>query len=241
MHALPEVPGLELAVTSERAYKPDLVGGDFYDAFQVEGGRVAVVVGDVEGKGVRAAGLAETVRSAIRALALVDASPAFILGKANDLLLREGADQFVTAQLIVLDPATGEAVHASAGHPPALVLSRDSCGELDGSPGTPLGTFPWEFQDETLRLGPDDIVVLYTDGLTELRYDREQFGVERALQAACRLAGGSLDDMVAGLRDAAVAFGGEVRDDMAIVAFRLSAAIEQAVAQRSQDGATASR
>lgn len=241
LHTLPRVSGLELAVTSERAYKPDLVGGDFYDAFEVEGGRVAVVVGDVEGKGVRAAGLTETVRSAIRALALVDASPAFILGRVNEVLLREMAGQFVTAALIVVDPATGEAVHASAGHPPALVLSRDSCGELDGASGTPLGTFAWEFRDETLRLHRDDVVVLYTDGLTELRVGREQFGVERALQAACRLTGGSLDDLVTGLRDAAVAFGGQVRDDMAIVAFRLNAAGDEARSDLRRDAAATSR
>ena len=87
IHPLPDVPGLEFAVTAQRAYEPDLVGGDFYDAFDLGDGRAAVLVGDVEGKGVRAAGLTETVRSAVRALALVDASPGFILGKTNELLL----------------------------------------------------------------------------------------------------------------------------------------------------------
>ncbi len=173
IHPLPDVPGLEFAVTAQRAYEPDLVGGDFYDAFDLGDGRAAVLVGDVEGKGVRAAGLTETVRSAVRALALVDASPGFILGKTNELLLRRGSGQFVTVALLVVEAATGEAVYASAGHPPALVLSATSCAELAPGAGTPLGAFDAEFADTRLRLRADDVVLLYTDGLTEMRRDGE--------------------------------------------------------------------
>ena len=227
VHPLPDVPGLEFAVTAQRAYEPDLVGGDFYDAFDLGDGRIAVLVGDVEGKGVRAAGLTETVRSAVRALSLVDASPGFILGKTNELLLRRGSRQFVTVALVVVEAATGEALYASAGHPPALVLSASSCAELATGTGTPLGAFDWEFEDERLQLRPDDVVLLYTDGLTEVRRRGEQFGVERAVAEACRLAGGSLGELVGGLRDAAVEFGGVVRDDMQIVAFRLGRAARE--------------
>jgi PAS domain S-box-containing protein len=222
VHPLPGIGAIEIEAVSQRAYEPDLVGGDFCDVFELDGGLVAVAVGDVEGKGVRAAGLAETVRATIRAVALMGTSPAFILGNVNQRLIRDGGGQLVTAALVVVDPATGEVSHASAGHPPALMVSRSRCAEVATSHGTPLGTFDRGFVDRRVQLQEDDVMVLYTDGLTEVRRSDEQFGVTRALEAACCLADGPLDDLVIGLRDAAVAFGGEIRDDMQIVAFRLS-------------------
>jgi PAS domain S-box-containing protein len=238
VHELPVVPGLEFAAIGQPAYKPDLVGGDFADVFDLGDGRVAVLVGDVEGRGVRGTGLAEKVRSAVRALVLVDSSPEFVLGKVNELLLRRasastgrepGSDQpgqFATAVLLVVTASTGEALCASAGHPPPLVVSGRECEELEVVAGTPLGAFTWEFKDERLTLKQDDVVVLYTDGLTDVRRGDEQFGFQRTLDAACRLAEGSLDALVQGLRDAAVEFGGEVRDDMLILAFRLGSRAE---------------
>jgi PAS domain S-box-containing protein len=220
IHPLPSIAGLEFAVSSQLAFEPELVGGDFSDAFELADGRVVVLVGDVEGKGVRAAGLTETVRSAVRALTLVDASPAYVLDKVNELLLRERTEQFVTLALLVADLVRDELVYTSAGHPPALLLSPTGCSELATRTGTPLGAFPWRFSDSTARLGADDIVILYTDGLTEMRAGGELFGVERAMAAACGLRQGSLDELVQGLRDIAVRFGGEVRDDMRILAFR---------------------
>ena len=220
IHPLPSVEGVEFAVASETAYEPDLVGGDFHDVFGLRDGSVAVLVGDVEGKGVRAAGLTETVRSAVRTLALLDTSPAFMLGNVNELLLHD-EQQFVTAGLMVVDPVSGAARYASAAHPPPLLLADGGCGELTVAPGTPLGAFPWHYDELVVELQPNDVVVLYTDGLIEARRDGEQFGGERALAAARAAREGSLDGLVRGLRDAATAFGGELRDDMQIVAFRL--------------------
>ena len=220
VHPLPDIAGLEFGVASQLAFEPELVGGDFSDAFELADGRVLVLVGDVEGKGVRAAGLTETVRSAVRALTLVDPSPAYVLDKVNELLLRERTGQFVTLALLVVDPARNELVYASAGHPPPLSLSGDGCAELVTPAGTPLGAFPWRFTESRVRLGPKDIVILYTDGLTEMRSGSELFGAERAMAVARRLRHGSLDALVQALRDAAVQFGGQARDDMRILAFR---------------------
>lgn len=222
IHPLPRVEGLEFAVTSQTAYEPELIGGDFHDAFPVDDGCVAVLVGDVEGKGVRAAGLTETVRSAVRTAALTDSSPAYILGKANDLLLSQEMGQFVTAALVVVDPRTGEARMASAGHPPALLITAAGVEEAEVEAGVPLGSFPWRFADARLELSPDDVVLLYTDGLTETRRDGEQFGAERAAAYAADLRGAALDDLLAGLLTAAVDFGGELRDDVQLVAFRVA-------------------
>ena len=83
IHELPTVAGLELGVVSQTAHEPELVGGDFSDVFVIDDTHVVVLIGDVAGKGVRAAGLTKTVRSTVRALAVTDSSPASILTKAN--------------------------------------------------------------------------------------------------------------------------------------------------------------
>ena len=125
IHRLPTVAGLELGTVAQAASAPELVGGDFSDVFVIDDGHVVVLIGDVAGKGVRAAGHTETVRSTVRALAAVDSSPAFILGKTNELLLRFDPDEpLVTAFLAVLDPHSGHLTYASAGHLPPVHLRR---------------------------------------------------------------------------------------------------------------------
>ncbi len=92
MHERPLVAGLELGLVSRSAHAPGLVGGDFSDVFVLDDGRVAILIGDIAGKGVEAAGLTETVRSTARAFASVDASPTFVLGETNALMLRHDPD-----------------------------------------------------------------------------------------------------------------------------------------------------
>jgi GAF domain-containing protein len=119
VHPLPTIKGLDLGVISQPASEPELLGGDLSEVFVVDDSHVVVLIGDVAGKGVQAAGLTETVRSTVRTLAVIDPSPAFILGKANELLRRyESDEQHVTAFCAVIDPNTGHVSFASAGHPP---------------------------------------------------------------------------------------------------------------------------
>ena len=132
LHELPAVAGLELGMVTKTAFEPELVGGDFSDVFVVDDTHVVVLIGDVAGKGVRAAGLTETVRSTVRALAAIDSSPAFILAKSNELLLRyDPAEPHVTAFLAVLDPHTGHLSYASAGHPAPVHLGAFTCRTLE--------------------------------------------------------------------------------------------------------------
>ena len=132
LHELPTVAGLELGMVTKTAFEPELVGGDFSDVFVVDDTHIVVLIGDVAGKGVRAAGLTETVRSTVRALAAVNWSPAFILGKTNELLLRYDPDEaHVTAFMAVIDPHTGYLSYASAGHPAPVHLGAFTCRTLD--------------------------------------------------------------------------------------------------------------
>ena len=122
VHPLPVIEGIEFGRVSRSASAPAMVGGDFSDVFAVDDSRVAVLIGDVAGKGIQAAGLTETVHTAVSSYALVEASPGFVLGKTNELLLQRSGegDQYVTAFLAIVDRRTGDVAYASAGHPPPV-------------------------------------------------------------------------------------------------------------------------
>ena len=221
IHPLPKVDGLDLGVVSKAAFEPELVGGDFSDVFVADDTQVVVLIGDVAGKGVRAAGHTETVRSVIRTLATIDPSPAFVLGKANELLLRFDPDEpHVTAFLAVLDPHTGHLSYASAGHPAPVHLGAFSCRTLDVAFGPPLGSFDTPYANAHATLTIEDYLVLYTDGVTEApRGDGELLGEQRLLEIVAGLRGGSAQEVAEGVRDAALAFAGRLRDDLQVVVF----------------------
>ena len=127
------------------------MGGDFGDVFVLDDGQVVVLIGDVAGKGMEAAGLTETVRSTV-AFATIDASPAFVLGKTNELLLRHDPDgPHVTAFYCLLDPRTGHLAYASAGHPSPIHLGPHLCRPLAVRFGPPLGSFERSYETPTPR------------------------------------------------------------------------------------------
>jgi PAS domain S-box-containing protein len=138
---LPDVPGIVL----EARYLPVTsnmeIGGDWYDAFVLADGRLAVAVGDVMGKGVTAAAGMGRVRNALRALALTDPRPAAVLTGLDRLFAAtELEEQVTTVAYVVIDPVTGEGVSGNAGHLPPLLLSQDGPPRLDTTAaGTPLG------------------------------------------------------------------------------------------------------
>jgi two-component system, chemotaxis family, CheB/CheR fusion protein len=224
IHELPVVPGLELGVVALAATQPELVGGDFSDVFLVDDSHVVVLIGDVAGKGVRAAGHTETVRSVVRTLASIDPSPTFVLGKTNDLLLRYDSDEpHVTAFLAVLDPHTGHVDYASAGHPAPVHLGAFSARLLDVVYGPPLGSFAQPLAKTAhAMLTLEDYLVLYTDGVTEARREDDLFGEERLLKVVSQLRGRSAQEVAEGVRDAALAFGGRLGDDLQVVVLRLA-------------------
>ena len=221
IHRLPEIDGLELDSFSAPANRPELVGGDFHDAFQLADGRVVLLIGDVMGKGFTAAGLTETVRASVRALALVSFSPERILGKVNRVLVHEGAHrQLVTVLLLVLDPKTGQGRLASAGHPPAVHVSESGCAFIEPRYGPPLGAFELPYKATGFTIAPGDALVLYTDGVTEARRHGELFGEERLCETLRKLGPQHPHQLVQGLQNAAISFAGELRDDMQILAAR---------------------
>ncbi|MBC5809335.1 MAG: SpoIIE family protein phosphatase, partial [Candidatus Eremiobacteraeota bacterium] len=161
-----------------------LVGGDWYDAVELMGGRVLVSIGDVSGSGLAAAVTMGLVRQSIRAAAQAVPDPAAILEAADRALRAENPDHIVTAFVGIFDVCTNDFWYASAGHPPALLRQPDGTVEELRTPGPPLGLRRRRHaaSSETTRLLPDSLVVLYTDGLIEAT--RDILAGERQLREA---------------------------------------------------------
>ncbi len=178
----PAPPGWQFAAVYQAART---VGGDFYDFCELPGppARLGVVIADVADKGVPAALFMALSRTIIRSVAFTGRGPASALMRANQLILADSqADLFLSAIYVVLDLATGRASFTNAGHNRPL-LFRSSDGSLAElmQPGTILGAFEEiKLRDDRFDLAPDDVLVLYTDGVTDaLNADGEEFGEER--------------------------------------------------------------
>jgi len=230
------VPGLEIATRYLSATEGQLVGGDFYDVVRRRDGSVLLVVGDVQGKGIEAATLTSACRHTLRAAALDGAGPAAMLRRANAALLYADEERltalgaptvrFVTASVVELTPAGDgfQAVVASGGHPPPVRIQADGAVELLEADGPLLGVFPdARFEERPLALGPGDLVVLYTDGVTERRTDPELFD-EHQLGRFVRnqLAARRADVVAQQILDTVVDLSPrETRDDIALVVARV--------------------
>jgi serine phosphatase RsbU (regulator of sigma subunit)/anti-sigma regulatory factor (Ser/Thr protein kinase) len=148
------------------------VGGDWYESIALPGGRVALVVGDVAGHGVRAAVTMGRLRTAIHTLAMLELPPAETLQQLNELMQELGAREphFATCVYAIFDAVAGTCEVASAGHlPPLLVRPNGSNELLDVSPAPPLGVGTGPIQSRTLPIADGSLLVLYTDGLVEKR------------------------------------------------------------------------
>lgn len=164
------------------------VGGDWYDVITLGGGRTALVIGDVMGRGVRAAAVMGQLRTAVRAYARLDLPPHEVLQLLDGLATEIDANQIATCAYAVHDPNEGRLVYASAGHLPILV--RDDSGTVlraEEPIGPPLGTGGWMHASGSIPLGPGSTAVLYTDGLVERRdkdLDEGIAALEEALAGA---------------------------------------------------------
>ncbi|SEC10866.1 Serine phosphatase RsbU, regulator of sigma subunit [Streptomyces sp. 2224.1] len=169
------------------------VGGDWYDVITLGAGRTALVIGDVMGRGVRAAAVMGQLRTAVRAYARLDLPPHEVLQLLDGLAAEIDANQIATCVYAVHDPNEGRLVYASAGHLPILVRDVDGTVIRAAEPtGPPLGTGGWLHTSGSVPLGPGSSAVLYTDGLVERRDKDIDHGVE-ALERAFAGAAGAPD------------------------------------------------
>jgi serine phosphatase RsbU (regulator of sigma subunit) len=158
------------------------VGGDGYESIALPGGRVALVVGDVAGHGVRAAVTMGRLRTAIRTLARLELPPAETLQQVDELMheLGQREPHFATCVYAVFDAVSGTCEVASAGHLPPLLVSPDGEGQfLDVAPAPPLGIGSGPIQTRVFKIRDGSLLVLYTDGLVERRESDIDEGLAR--------------------------------------------------------------
>ncbi|MFI2210621.1 SpoIIE family protein phosphatase [Streptomyces sp. NPDC020141] len=179
---------LRIAATYQPGSEDAAVGGDWYDVITLGAGRTALVIGDVMGRGVRAAAVMGQLRTAVRAYARLDLPPHEVLQLLDGLAAEIDASQIATCVYAVHDPNEGQLVYASAGHLPILVRDEDGAVRRAADPtGPPLGTGGWLHSSGSIALPPGSSAVLYTDGLVERRgedIDEGVAGLERALSGA---------------------------------------------------------
>jgi PAS domain S-box-containing protein len=185
--SLPEVGGVELSASYEVAGIGVQVGGDWYDALEMPGGRLGIVVGDVTGRGIRAASAMGQLRTLTRAFALgADGhrSPGQVLTLLNRHQLAVGDEHLFTIVYAVIDPEAGTIAWANGGHPPLLLRrAGGECAYLDGGNGL-MGVEERPYETFERSLDPGSTVVLYTDGLIERRGESLDAGLDRLLSAA---------------------------------------------------------
>jgi PAS domain S-box-containing protein len=224
--SLPEIPGVELRARYSPAGEVNEVGGDFYDVFAYGEGRWMLVIGDVCGKGPRAAGVTALARHTLRAGALSNQSPEEMLRTLHRALrLQPAGADLCTVCLVLMTPGP-EHVHltvALAGHQPPLLFDRDGAVTALGEPGTLLGVVdPIDLVESHAELHPGQTLLLFTDGVTEAGRAGRQLG-ERGLRELCaQTAPLALDGLLEHIEHAVLERAmGRLRDDVALLAVRL--------------------
>jgi PAS domain S-box-containing protein len=167
---LPMLEHVKFSASYSAASESQRVGGDFYDAFELPDGRVALTIGDVTGHGLQAAVIMGEIRQALRAAAFERAEPSAILDRASRLLVASGRTLFVTAIFGVLDTQTGRFAYSTAGHPPPLLFDGERVIRLKSS-GLPIGLREDDGVDFSLTLHAPCTLTLFTDGLIEFARD----------------------------------------------------------------------
>jgi serine phosphatase RsbU (regulator of sigma subunit)/anti-sigma regulatory factor (Ser/Thr protein kinase) len=223
---LPRVPALTMAARYRPSERVAKVGGDWYDAIELPGGGIGLVIGDVVGHGVRAATLMGELRAALRAYAVAEPrSPAAVLGSLNTFVVSTHSAQMAATLLYMVVDDDGTHVRfASAGHLPPLLMSAD--GEIrfiEHRHDPPLGVEDRvDFGEWEGELTPDSTVLLYTDGLVERRGETIDDGLAR-LREALHSGPADLERLCSYVLDRSLE-GGDAQDDIAVLAVRLSGA-----------------
>jgi sigma-B regulation protein RsbU (phosphoserine phosphatase) len=219
---LPQIPGCEIAASCQSARS---VGGDYYDAIQVSESTVAIVIGDVSGKGMGAALLMSNLQAIVRAFAPSGIAPEELCAKANQLIAGNVAPgKYITFFYAVIDVAAMRLDYCSAGHNPPILEHRDGTVETLDEGGPVLGVFPKaRYARGTKQLRPGDFLVLFTDGITEAaNSENEEFGEQRLMDLAGKRSGNA-EEYRREIMGATTQFcGGNFHDDATLLVVALS-------------------
>lgn len=216
-----DVPGVKLGHLYRSATHSARVGGDFYELFPIQGPQVGVLIGDVSGKGLGAAALTALVKTTVKIHARELDSPAAIFAKTNEVLAEESpVESFVTAFLGVLDTDSGRFRYCIAGHPPAIVRRGNGDTALLQETSPILGAYRQVvYEEHETYLDNDDVLLLYTDGVTEARRDGEQYGVPRLLSLVASMSTADVRELPEIVFEEVFEHArGAMTDDMAVLA-----------------------
>lgn len=212
---LPSVPGMETAVRYQAGAAGVDVGGDWYDVFVLPGGRVGVVVGDVVGRGVRAAAAMGQLRTALHTIARIAPEPADVIRRLGEQV--DGDASSATVVYGIVDPGARTFEFACAGHPPPLL---SGVGYVEGGRNPPLGIVAGGPHDAVVELAPGATLLLYTDGLVE----RRQGGMDPGMATLARTLEQHRGDLEQLCDTVLAALDVEAAgDDVALLALRLPA------------------
>jgi serine phosphatase RsbU (regulator of sigma subunit) len=220
---LPEVPGLSVAAKWLPGQGGTTVSGDFYDVFPLPAGRWGIIVGDVVGHGARAATLAAVARYTVRTLAVLESSPRRVLSGLNDTVLGRGEPERFLSAIYLSTKKTARGIDvllARGGHPPALLRRADGTVEQVEASGALLGCMADPgLKDVRIRLTRGDLLLLYSDGVTEARQEATEYG-ELRLRTLLANADPVAHVVVDAVFSAVLAHtDGELADDITVVAF----------------------
>ncbi len=220
---LPPTPGLEIAARSRFCLE---VAGDYYDVIPLEDGETVLAVADVSGKGAGAAMLMANLQASLRTAVGVGTQLAGIVGRINDLICRNTpVEEYITFFVGVYNPESREFTYVNAGHNPPLLLRESGQVELLGKGGLILGTMPrFQYDQETIRLAPGELLLMYTDGVSEaMNSMEEEFGEECMKKLLWEHRALGPKELLARLETEVVAFAGseQFEDDFTLVLVRV--------------------
>lgn len=225
------VGGLDVAARYRPAPSAAVIGGDWHDVFALGNGGIGVSIGDVCGKGIKAAAIMGQLRTAMEAIAADEPSPAVVLNKVNRMLCRlsarneldpaghDEAAYLATALYGRLDPSSSTFLYAVAGHPGPIIIDsgRGSAQLHEPEPNLPLGVEPdTSFRQEHLGLPAAGMLMVFTDGLFERRGTPLQDSLNSLVQQAAQLSGSPVGEVADGLLEATQARATQA-DDIALV------------------------
>jgi serine phosphatase RsbU (regulator of sigma subunit) len=219
----PVAPGLDIAGRTKACRT---VGGDYYDYLAFPDGRIAILVGDVAGKGMPASLLMSSLQARVQVLFEDGDDLARKIGRLNKAVTANCPDnRFITFFMGVIDPKTGEFVYTNAGHNPPVVVRADGEFEtLKGAGGVILGILPMAtYQEARTNLNPGDVLVLFSDGVTEAADPTDdEYGEERLGALVASMKDRPAEEIVEAIHNTVMAFtqGAPAADDITVVVVR---------------------
>jgi len=216
--------GCELAVKYQPALREAEIGGDFFDVFDLGNGKLGIIIGDVAGKGLKAAVRVAEARYSVRCYAYEDPCPGQVLMRVNEILCNGHFDEgsMLTAFFAVIDTNSNTVTYANAAHEPPIVIGTDCIWHELQTTGLPLGIMKGiSYAEQVFHLNPGDRIVMITDGISEARAEGVVLFEKRGvIEYLVENYNASPSLLIGGLLDAAIEHaGGQLQDDAALVVF----------------------